>query len=112
MTEDKEKDGSTETREREGEAAELRAQIEQLRVQLAGCGVAAQGWAKGENDCEEGGYGWSPAFEEVKKLRAKYEAQLKHAEWMKQTNHQAHHEGPLEDCTRGTCLPWSEGATG
>lgn len=41
---------------------------EQGRVQLAGILVAAEGNAVGSKDCLPGEYGWSPAFEEVKKL--------------------------------------------
>ena len=55
----------------------LEDKIEQLRVQLAGCGVAALGYAKGKNDCKKGGYGWSQSFEDVKTLWAKYSAVLK-----------------------------------
>lgn len=48
-------------------------EVERLRVQLAGCSVAALGWAKGEQDRKEGDYGWSASFSDVKKLREKYE---------------------------------------
>lgn len=41
----------------------------QLEVQLAGCAVAAQGWAKGEQKAEEGAYGWSPAYADVERIR-------------------------------------------
>ena len=51
------------------ERDKARAELEQLQVQLAGCSVAATGCA-GDNDCLPGAYGWSPAFEDVKKLRA------------------------------------------
>lgn len=51
---------------------EMTDEIEQLRVQLAGCGVAALGYAKGKNDCKKGDYGWSQSFEDVKNLWNKY----------------------------------------
>ena len=50
----------------------LKDEVEQLRVQLAGCGVAAFGYAKGKNDCKKGDYGWSQSFEDVKTLWDKY----------------------------------------
>lgn len=49
---------------------------EQLRVQLAGCSVAALGWSKGEQMAERGDYGWSASFQDVLELRRKYEALL------------------------------------
>lgn len=50
------------------------ASLEQRDVQLAACGVAAQGWATGENDCSAGDYGWSASFGDVKALRRKQDA--------------------------------------
>jgi len=55
------------------------ADVERLQVQLAGCGVAAGGWAKGENDCKPGDYGHSASFDAVKQLRAEVE-RLRQAE--------------------------------
>lgn len=52
--------------------AEKDKEIEQLRVQLAGCGVAALGYAKDKNDCKKGDYGWSQSFQDVKDLYKKY----------------------------------------
>ena len=51
----------------------LEDQREQLQVQLAGCGVAALGYATGKNSCNEGDYGWSASFDDVMRLRKKYE---------------------------------------
>lgn len=51
----------------------IELELEQERVRLAGCLVAAGGGAHGPNDCHDGDYGWSPAFEEVKTLRLKYD---------------------------------------
>jgi hypothetical protein len=41
---------------------------EQTRVQLAGCGVAAYGYATGKNDAKPGDYGHSASFDDVKRL--------------------------------------------
>lgn len=46
----------------------------QLRVQLAGCSVAAFGYAKGDQDAELGDFGYSVPFADVKLLYAKYVA--------------------------------------
>jgi hypothetical protein len=53
----------------------MASEVEQLEVQLAGCMTAALGWAK--DPPKRGDYGWSPAFQDVLNLRAKYEAQRK-----------------------------------
>ena len=58
--------------EYEVKIGELNDTIEQLRVQLAGCGVAALGYAKDKNDCNKGDYGWSASFQDVKDLWGKY----------------------------------------
>ncbi len=50
--------------------------VEQLRVQLVGCGVAALGYVKDENDCKKGDYGWSQSYEDVKTLWNKYKETL------------------------------------
>jgi len=49
-------------------------QIEQLRVQLAGCGVAALGYCrKGkQSDCKKESYGWSQSLADVQDLYEKY----------------------------------------
>jgi len=51
-------------------------EVEQLRTQLAGCGVAALGGTKPEVTAKRGDYGWSPAYQDVLNLRFKLEAQL------------------------------------
>lgn len=55
----------------EKEIATLKAEKEQLQVQLSGCGVATLGYTKGNNDAKKGDYGWSQSFEDVKTLRAR-----------------------------------------
>lgn len=52
-------------------------ELEQTRVQLAGCGVAALG---GTRDCliaKRGSYGWSASYQDVLDLRKKYDSQAK-----------------------------------
>lgn len=48
-------------------------EAEQLRVQLAGCGVAASGGTGKKVVAKKGQYGWSPSYEAVLKLRKKYD---------------------------------------
>lgn len=52
---------------------ELTKEVEQLRVQLAGCSVAALGWNGPESLAKRGDYGWSVPYQDVLELRAKYE---------------------------------------
>ena len=53
--------------------AAVHSEIEQLRVQLAGCSAAALGATAEENIATEGMYGCSPAYQDVLDLRRKYE---------------------------------------
>ena len=56
---------------------ELLAQIEQLRCQLAGCGVAALGATGPELIVKQGDYGWSASYQDVLELRRRYEELLR-----------------------------------
>jgi len=49
-------------------------EINQLRVQLAGCGVAALGYCRlgKKNDCKKGSYGWSASLRDCQNLYEKY----------------------------------------
>lgn len=49
-----------------GRKRDLVNEIEQLRVQLAGCSVAAAGY---DLDLDRSSYGWSVAFDDVVKIR-------------------------------------------
>ena len=60
-------------REKDKEIEELKEQLEQERVKLAGCGCEALGYAK---DCNKGDYGYSASFQDVRDLREKYEQLL------------------------------------
>jgi hypothetical protein len=50
--------------------------LDQLRVQLAGCLTAAEGWGI-EVPAKQGDYGWSPAYQATLELRRMYETLLK-----------------------------------
>lgn len=56
---------------------ESNSEIDRLNVQLAGCSVAALGYANGSNDTGKGEYGWSPSYQDVKDLRHRYDASQK-----------------------------------
>ena len=56
---------------------ESRNEVEQMRVQLAGCSTAAMGYCRdgvAGQECHRGMYGWSVALEDVKKLYEAYDA--------------------------------------
>lgn len=68
----------------------LENQIEQLRVQAAGCSVAATGYIKGENACKPGQYGWSRGYEDVKTLYLKYDQAYKALKKIEEIAAEAH----------------------
>lgn len=57
--------------EKSAEVENLLSQVERLRVQLAGCATAAQGHTSGEHVATDDMYGWSPAYEDVLRIRRK-----------------------------------------
>lgn len=57
----------------EQEVTQLRERVEQLEVQLAGCGVAALGGTSGAPVAAPNSYGWSPAYQCVLDLRTVYD---------------------------------------
>lgn len=56
---------------------ELAAESALLRIQLAGCGVAAAGGTSGPVVANEGEYGWSPSYQSVLDLRIERDALAK-----------------------------------
>lgn len=59
-------------REAVEEIAKLKAEIEQLRVQLAGCGVAALGYSNGKERINPGDYGYSASYQDCCNLWDKF----------------------------------------
>ena len=56
-----------------------RERVEQLRVQLAGCGVAAMGGTTDAVRVKHGDYGHSASYEDVLALRRKYDSERERA---------------------------------
>lgn len=63
----------------------LRERVEQLQVQLAGCGVIAMGYDEKDNPIKHGEYGWSQSLEDVRTLRKRWES-LDKGEFARQYN--------------------------
>lgn len=59
----------------------LRAEVEQLRVQLAGCLTAAEGFTK--DPAKHGDYGWSVSYQKTLELRLAHDSTLLQIEDMK-----------------------------
>jgi hypothetical protein len=61
------------TEETRCQACGLRDQVERLRVQLAGCSVAACGGTSEPQVVKEGQYGWSKPYQEVLELHQSHD---------------------------------------
>ena len=66
----------------ESRVDKLKAQVEQLDVQLAGCLTAAEGMC-GDNPPKQGDYGWSLAFQKTLDLRTERDRMHKEFELLR-----------------------------
>jgi hypothetical protein len=58
--------------------------LEQVRVQLAGCLMAAEGWGGKDKTPVKGDWAWSPAFQAVRDLREHYQLLYDYCQSMQQ----------------------------
>jgi hypothetical protein len=77
-------------------------QIEQLRVQLAGCSVAALNGSESQ-EAKPYSYGWSPAYSDVLKLRREYER------LRREVQHTVEHWREMEKDYRARAREWATG---
>lgn len=82
---------------------QLRAEVERLRVQLAGCGVAACGGTNPQHVIERDGYGWSASYQSVLDLRRGYDGMVDEVNRLKRELLEAQH---TPDCSGMTCPGW------
>lgn len=59
----------------ERRVAHMERDLEEMRIQLAGCRIAAEGGIT--NPAKPSDYGWSPAYAAVLTLRVEYEKLLR-----------------------------------
>lgn len=95
------------------EAQRLRGEVEQERVRLAGCGVAALGGTSPEQIVKQGDYGYSASYQSTLELRQKYDEARRQVEALcKELDDSAQCTQDERPCSEiGTCIKcWLEWA--